>query len=102
MGGHVRFLRREGQKDEARRLWRADLKVRGADLGPRFSKKGPVIGGRSQSREKTQRKSIRGSVMCRNSHMRREMLLQPRWVRDSLAVMLPADQGQRGVWLRWA
>jgi hypothetical protein len=47
-----------------------------ARLGPRglptaLLKKEPVIGDGSQSREDLQGKSIRGSVMCRNSHTRR-------------------------------
>jgi hypothetical protein len=38
------------------------------------SQKGPAIGDGSQSREKRQRKSIRGRAMCRNSHTKRETL----------------------------
>src|ERR1700720_2048912 len=44
-------------------------------VGRRFSKKGPVIGGGSQSREKRQSKSIRGRAMCRNSHTERKTRL---------------------------
>jgi hypothetical protein len=36
-------------------------------------KKEPAIGDGSQSREKRQGKSIRGSVMCRNSHTERKL-----------------------------
>ena len=39
------------------------------------SQKGPAIGDGSQSREKRQSKSVRGSVMCRNSHTERKTLL---------------------------
>jgi hypothetical protein len=38
-------------------------------------KKEPAIGDGSQSREKRQGKSIRGSVVCRNSHTERKTLL---------------------------
>ncbi len=52
-------------------------RVRGAAADGRFSKKGPVIGDGSQSREKRQSKSIRGSAMCHNSHTERETLGSP-------------------------
>jgi hypothetical protein len=47
-------------------------------------KKEPAIGDGSQSREKRQGKSIRGSVVCRNSHTERETLLV-----HSLAIATP-------------
>jgi hypothetical protein len=47
-----------------RNIWKALLFQKGQP----FLKKEPAIGDGSQSREKRQGKSIRGNVVCRNSH----------------------------------